>query len=332
MVQSWRGADSLVAADQKGYDAILSSGYYLDLAQPASDHYTVDPLPQPTGTATPTLTSEQTSHVLGGEACMWAELVDKNNVDSRIWPRTLAVAERLWSSASVTQLDDFYARMEVENRRLTEVGLTHLSYPRLLMKDLVGEEMVPALNMLAGTLEPLKYYKRHRTRDYGPHIPMDRLTDAVAPESLVARSLSRQVVAYLKDPSLFDHSVELESLLAGWRDNDKTLGPVLLKSDKTAEDAILSRNLAQTTQVGLEALKFLKTGNNAPAAWLEKAVKILDKTQEVHVDLQLVIVPPVRKLALAAAQQDKLKDMKVEDWNKSLDDQVDKATPKPKKW
>lgn len=37
-------------------------------------------------------------NVLGGEAAMWSELVDDQSVDVKVWPRTAAVAERLWTN------------------------------------------------------------------------------------------------------------------------------------------------------------------------------------------------------------------------------------------
>jgi hexosaminidase len=52
------------------------------------------------------------ARVLGGEAAMWSELVTPLNIDSRIWPRTAAIAERLWSNADV---NDMNSLQKVEN-------------------------------------------------------------------------------------------------------------------------------------------------------------------------------------------------------------------------
>jgi hypothetical protein len=104
MIQSWRGEESLVEAAKKGYTGLLSSGYYIDLIQPTDFHYLVDPVP-----ANTTLTPEQQKLIVGGEATMWTEHVTPETVDSRIWPRTAAIAERFWSPANVRDVDDMYS-------------------------------------------------------------------------------------------------------------------------------------------------------------------------------------------------------------------------------
>ena len=95
VIQSWRGQASLAAAAKQGYRGLLSSGYYLDHMQTAAQYYAVDPM---SGDAA-NLGADEKSRILGGEACMWAEFITPDNIDSRIWPRTAAVAERLWSPA-----------------------------------------------------------------------------------------------------------------------------------------------------------------------------------------------------------------------------------------
>ncbi len=101
MIQSWRGAKSLAQAAREGYSGILSAGYYLDLMQPASQHYVVDPLKGETASLAP----DEKKRVLGGEAAMWEELATMENIDVKLWPapgrhrRTFLVARRRDRSA-----------------------------------------------------------------------------------------------------------------------------------------------------------------------------------------------------------------------------------------
>ena len=48
----------------------------------------------------PPLTPAEVKRILGGEATMFGERIDGTNFDQWVWPRTSAVAERLWSDAA----------------------------------------------------------------------------------------------------------------------------------------------------------------------------------------------------------------------------------------
>lgn len=56
--------------------------------------------------------------VQGGEACMWAEVVDDINIMQRIFPRACATAEKLWSQPTVNNVDDAMKRLEEHYCRL----------------------------------------------------------------------------------------------------------------------------------------------------------------------------------------------------------------------
>ena len=95
VIQSWRGPKSLADAARNGNRGVLSSGYYIDLNQSAAEHYLVDPLGDSTAAL---LTPDEKARILGGEPTMWTDIVSDENLDNRVWPRTAAIAERLWSS------------------------------------------------------------------------------------------------------------------------------------------------------------------------------------------------------------------------------------------
>lgn len=60
---------------------------------------------------------------LGGEVAMWTEYIDEQGLDTRIWPRAAAVAERLWTdpTASVYVAEP---RMQRQRARLVKRGLS----------------------------------------------------------------------------------------------------------------------------------------------------------------------------------------------------------------
>jgi hexosaminidase len=100
-----------------GFRGILSFGWYLDhLSSSWESMYQVEPIDK-------TLGPESAKRVLGGEACMWGESVDEYNIESRIWPRASAVAERLWSAKDVTSIPDAQQRLHDQRCRNLARGI-----------------------------------------------------------------------------------------------------------------------------------------------------------------------------------------------------------------
>ena len=184
-IQSWRGKEGLVKAAQEGRDVILSNGWYIDLCQSSEYHYLNDPVP-----ADSPLSAEERKHVLGGEATMWAELVDARNVDTRIWPRTAAIAERLWSPADVTDVEDMYRRLEEVSRQLDALGLRHKSAQLELVRLIAGsDEAARELLPLVQVLAPVEGYRRHAITEHTTRTPLTRIADAAVPDPQAAREV-----------------------------------------------------------------------------------------------------------------------------------------------
>src|ERR1700722_14192868 len=181
VVQSWRGQQSLATAVQQGYGSLLSFGYYLDLMWPASRHYAVDPM----SGAAASLKPEEKSRILGGEACMWSEWITPENIDSRIWPRNAAIAERLWSPPEVQDPGSMYARLDALSRQLEWLGMTHRSSMDLAFYRMAGTNDITALRTLADVVEPVKDYTRMNSLKtvWDFRGPLNRLADIARPES-----------------------------------------------------------------------------------------------------------------------------------------------------
>ena len=151
VIQSWRSSDALAASARAGFRGILSAPYYIDHQKPASDFYLPDPIP-----ATTDLTAAQQALVLGGEACMWSEYITPETIDSRIWPRLAAIAERFWSPGSVNDVADMYRRLDVTSLRLGEVGLHHEDHSRRMVRRFAGDS-APLFETLLDYVRPREF-------------------------------------------------------------------------------------------------------------------------------------------------------------------------------
>jgi hexosaminidase len=303
VIQSWRGQESLAEAARQGYRGILSSGYYLDGMAPASQHYAVDPM----ANADATLTPEQRKLILGGEACMWAEFISDETIDSRIWPRTAAVAERLWSAQQLQDADSMYRRLNAVSVELEELGLTHRSSTQVMFARMAGADDIAALRVLADAVQPASITIREKEAELAggiqtSDIPLDRMVDAVAPESEVARRFSADV-NQLVASNFRDAAAEsrIRAQLVLWRDNDNQLEPLLQNSFLLKELSPVSQSLASLAASGLQALDFIDKSQAVPDSWHRQQLVILQQSEKPTADLILAAAPAVEKLVDASA-------------------------------
>ncbi|NKC00781.1 MAG: family 20 glycosylhydrolase [Pseudomonadales bacterium] len=225
VVQNWRGATSRDRTLDKGLGCIVSAPYYLDLFYPADMHYAFDPSrPQAEWVALEDdqqqdlrlrhvaeglewtkqwrdeaiATDPDVSGVIGGEACLWSELVDEQTLETRLWSRLPAVAEQLWCDPD-GDVVEFYTRLS------SLLSAAPFKQTEEVSRKLVGLGLTDAQVQIACYLEPVKWYGRllgqqaleariagsemPQARPYQVDTPLDRVIDFISPESLSARAL-----------------------------------------------------------------------------------------------------------------------------------------------
>ena len=295
MIQSWRGTESLVEAAKGGYTSLLSTGYYIDLIQPTDYHYLVDPVPPDTD-----LTPEQQELIVGGEATMWTEHVTPETVDSRIWPRTAAIAERLWSSDTVRDVDDMYRRIDRISLLLEGLGSTHIKNKEMLMRRLTDSYDTKALEVLVDVIEPLKIYERNAGDTmYTVFSPYTKIADVATPDQKVAREFRKNVKAWC---STRDSILEIKILanLKIWKNNNSAFQELVKHSPVLSEAAGLSENLSRIAAIGLQAFGYIKNDIVPPVGWKEKNLEIAEKAKEQGGRCDLQIVTAIEDLIEAA--------------------------------
>jgi hexosaminidase len=300
VIQSWRGRESMERAARRGYQSILSNGYYIDLIYPAVDHYLNDPLPEDTD-----LTPAQQKLILGGEATMWAEYVSPATIDSRIWPRTAAIAERLWSPAQIKDVSDMYRRLDIISFLLEEHGLTHIKNREMMLRRLTAGRDTEPLKILVDVIEPLKQYRRGSERSYTSYSPLTRVVDVAVPDARAARIFRLLVDAYIKSATNDTNAkVEIITWLRLWSKNHDQLKPIIDKSPILKEMETLSEDLSTIAKTGLQAMEIVEKKRTGDREWLNQSLEILERAGQSRGQTELMIVTAIEKLVQLSSLPD----------------------------
>ncbi len=298
IVQSWRGNESLEKAVKQGYRVILSKGWYLDHYFTAEQYYLVDPVPD-SG-----LTAQQKKLIIGGEACMWSEYVTPENVDSRIWPRAAAIAERLWSPRDIRNVRDMYRRLDAVSLELDRLGLTQIKNQGTMLRNLAGGFDVAPPRTLVNVVAPFNIYERVQAKPYSSFAPLTRVVDAAVPDPKVARDFSFMVKRILAEKEKAGDTVDMVGReLVRWKENDARLEKIIDRSPILREIRPISRNLSAIASIGIDALNYITHSTKASPNWVKANLAKIGTDSAPCAEVELMVVSPIESLVRYAGER-----------------------------
>lgn len=291
VIHSWRGENegmekggSLIKAAKTGYQTVLSNGYYIDRMLSVEHHYSIDPI------GNVKLTKEERKRILGGEATMWSELVTPLTIDSRIWPRTAAIAERFWSPKTINNIDNMLHRLKDVNNKLEELGITHIKNRAVILRNISNHSDNEALKTLSRLCEPLKVYTRNKGgTEYKSFSPFTLFADACVADAEEATAFNKLIA---RENGITENNLaEIKNYLKKWATNYEGLTPII-KNPNIKPLELLSKNLSLTSTLILKSINNKKI-TQEDLQTLSVSIKAL---QEPYADVELAITDAFKTL------------------------------------
>ena len=296
IIHSWKAqkqgvpqGQSVVNAVKNGYRTVLSNGYYIDLMLGVENHYLNDPIPKNV-----ILTPEEKARILGGEATMWGELVTPTTIDSRIWPRTSAIAERLWSNENITDLNSLRKRIKTISFRLEELGITHIRNKEVILRNISNNQKTDALEDFSNICEPLKLYSRNiGGTEYQMYSPLTLFADACTPDATDALRFDAAVNQYLENKNL-ENRILVTNFLKKWVGINTNLIELSSNAPLIQPLLPLSKSLSDLSQ---QLLLIMDKKQSVDSKVLNDLLEQCNSKK--HADIELAIYKSLKKLIQA---------------------------------
>ena len=232
---------------------------------------------------------------------MWSEWVSPETIDSRIWTRTAAIAERFWSPREVNDVEDMYRRLEIVSGQLEELGLTHRKNQAMLLRRLANNQDILALQTLVSIIEPVKEYRRYQARPQTMLSPLTGLIDAAQADAPGARRFNKLIQTYAKNKDFQNALIPLSIFFADWKNSGAVLKKQFEQAPALMEANQLAADLESLGDIGTEASEFFREGKKSSADWRDAKLKSLSEIGKQKAGLEFQVIESMKILVNATA-------------------------------
>lgn len=261
-------------------------------------------IPEPNGGYPAELTEKEQQLILGGEITIWGENLDSMTIEQRLWPRSYAIAERLWSSQDLTDERSMYRRMKViDTWSEISLGLRHHADANMMLKRLANGEDETPLQTLAKYIEPAQYYARHWEKWiatpnegdlYNQYERLNRFADALPVESLAVYEMQDLVVAYAQG------DITALDALAMHYQNIKLAAqqakPIFAANVASVETVPVAEAAIKVADLGLTLIELAKQGSGMGQSDVEAYQRIINENAIIFDETIVAIVVPTEQL------------------------------------
>ncbi|NRF24049.1 family 20 glycosylhydrolase [Vibrio coralliilyticus] len=261
-------------------------------------------IPAPNGGYPAVLEGDEKDLILGGEITVWGENLDSTTIEHRLWPRSYAIAERLWSSQELTDERSMYQRMKVmDTWSEISLGLRHHADANMMLKRLANGADVAPLQTLSNYIEPAQYYARHWEKWistpnkgdlYNKYERLNRFADALPMESLTVYEMNDLVEAFAKGDTLALDKLALHYQTAKLAAQQAK--PIFAANVASVDTVVVSDATVRVSELALTLIEAAKQGQTLRASDVAEYQRIIDDNAIILDETIVAIVKPTEML------------------------------------